>query len=239
MTRRSAAHDYTRPGIYHITMHVADGLGPVLGTVVGSLSAPDGSADAPRTALSPIGQMVQHELLHSIHAHYPMVFVQDYVVMPDHLHCIVVVQDLILSTTGRRQTLGQVIAGFKKGCNRRYWDLTGQAISNTPAGSTPAGSGGTAAHSVSSGSLAGSLAGQGCHPCIGPHLAQRARDHHRMRESRLPRGHHSRQRLCRPLPPLSRPPRPLCRGAVCSSSPPGSITTAPKQKPSPWHNARP
>lgn len=164
MTRRSAAHDYTRPGIYHITMHVADGLGQVLGTVVGSLSAPDGSADAPRTALSPIGQMVQHELLHSIHAHYPMVFVQDYVVMPDHLHCIVVVQNLILSTTGRRQTLGQVIAGFKKGCNRRYWDLTGQAISSTPAGSipagsTPAGSGGTAAHCVSSGSPAGSPAG--------------------------------------------------------------------------------
>ena len=48
MTRRAAAHDYTRPGLYHITLHVADGLGQPLGAVVGSLSAPDGSADAPQ-----------------------------------------------------------------------------------------------------------------------------------------------------------------------------------------------
>jgi hypothetical protein len=44
MTRRAAAHDYTRPGVYHITLRVADCLGQVLGTVLGSLSAPDGSA---------------------------------------------------------------------------------------------------------------------------------------------------------------------------------------------------
>lgn len=44
MTRRSVAHDYTRPGLYHITMHVAETLGQSLGAVVGSLDAPDGSA---------------------------------------------------------------------------------------------------------------------------------------------------------------------------------------------------
>ena len=44
MTRRSAAHDYTRPGLYHITMHVAETLAQPLGAVVGSLDAPDGSA---------------------------------------------------------------------------------------------------------------------------------------------------------------------------------------------------
>ena len=32
MTRRAAAHDYTRTGIYHITLHVEDDLGQVLGT---------------------------------------------------------------------------------------------------------------------------------------------------------------------------------------------------------------
>ena len=30
MTRRAAAHDYTRPGLYHITMHVAEVLGQPL-----------------------------------------------------------------------------------------------------------------------------------------------------------------------------------------------------------------
>lgn len=125
MTRRSAAHDYSRPGLYHITMHVAEALGQPLGAVVGDLSAPDGTADAPRTTLSPIGQMVEQELLHSIHAHYPMVTIQDYVVMPEHLHCILVVQDRLISQHGKTMTLGQVIAGFKKGCNRRYWEIIG------------------------------------------------------------------------------------------------------------------
>ena len=157
MNRRSAAHDYTRSGIYHVTLHVADGLGQVLGTVLGSLSAPDGSADAPHTALSPIGQMVEQELTTSIHAHYPMVTVQDYVVMPEHLHFIVVVQGNLLSKHGKTMPLGQVIAGFKKGCNRRYWELTGQTNCGGPTNSGgPTNCGGeTAAHSVPSGFPAG------------------------------------------------------------------------------------
>ena len=126
MTRRAAAHDYTRPGIYHITLHVADDLGHPLGAVVGNLSAPDGSADAPRIALSPLGQMVEHELLHAITAHYPMITIQDHIVMPEHIHFLMVVQDKILSRNGTTMHLGQVIAGFKKGCNRRFWEMTGQ-----------------------------------------------------------------------------------------------------------------
>ena len=86
MTRRSAAHDYSRPGTYHITMHVAESLGHPLGAVVGSLDAPDGSGDAPHTVLTRTGQMVEHELLTAIRSHYPMVTVQDYVIMPDNLH---------------------------------------------------------------------------------------------------------------------------------------------------------
>ena len=126
MTRRAAAHDYTLPGIYHITLHVADGLGQPLGTVVGNLSAPDGSADAPRTALSPVGQMVEHELLHAIHAHYAMVTIQDYVITPEHLHFLAIVQDRIVSKNGKIQPLGHVLSGFKQGCNRAYWAMTQQ-----------------------------------------------------------------------------------------------------------------
>lgn len=127
MTWRAQAHDYTRAGVYHITIHVADGLGQPLGKVVGNLSAPDGTADAPHTVLTPIGQMVEHELLHTIHAYYPMVTVQDYVIMPEHLHALVVVQDRILSRNGNVRPIGQVIAGFKQGCNRKYWDILKRA----------------------------------------------------------------------------------------------------------------
>lgn len=127
LTQRALAHDYTRAGVYHITIHVADGLGQPLGKVTGNLSAPDGTADAPHTALTPIGQMVEHELLHTIHAYYPMVTIQDYVIMPEHLHALMVVQDRILSRNGKVLTIGQVIAGFKQGCNRKYWDILKRA----------------------------------------------------------------------------------------------------------------
>jgi len=133
MTRRAAAHDYTHSGIYHITIHVAEGLGQPLGAVVGNPLAPDGSADAPRTALSAAGLMVEHELFTAIHSRYPMVTIQDYVIMPDHLHFLLVVQDLILSQNGKRQPLGQVIAGFKKGCNRKYWEMLDAASGITQA----------------------------------------------------------------------------------------------------------
>lgn len=144
MTRRSAAHDYTRPGLYHITMHVAETLGQPLGAVVGSLDAPDGSADAPRTALTRVGQMVEHELLTAIHAHYPMVTVQEHVIMPDHLHCLMVVSDRIISKNGKVRSLGDIITGFKVGCNRQYWEMQGMQRTN------PA-----ATLSVSGGSIAG------------------------------------------------------------------------------------
>lgn len=146
MTRRAMVHDYTRPGIYHITMHVADNLGQPFGVVVGNLSASDNSNDAPRTKLTRVGQMVEHELLTAIHSHYPMTSIQDYVIMPEHLHCLMVVNDHIISKNGRKTSLGQVIAGFKKGCNKHYWEMTNQqgepvdtVSSVSPASSVPSG----------------------------------------------------------------------------------------------------
>lgn len=163
MTRRSAAHDYSRPGTYHITMHVAESLGQPLGVVKGSLDAPDGSADAPHTALTRVGQMVEQELLTAIHSHYPMVTIQDYVIMPDHLHCLMVVSDRIVSKNGKVQTLGQVIAGFKVGCNRAYWEM--QGMQRTTPAATLSVSGGsiaggvTVAYTVPNGSLANTVSG--------------------------------------------------------------------------------
>ena len=141
MKRRAAAHDYSRPGIYHITLHVAEELGQPLGTVV-PLKGQTGDAESSdaTVALSPIGTMVKEELLQSITARYPMVNVQDYVIMPEHLHFLLVVQDRILSSNGKTQPIGHLIAGFKQGCNRRYWKMMTQraepvATLNTP---TPA-----------------------------------------------------------------------------------------------------
>ena len=129
MMRRSAVHDYSRPGIYHITLRVTEGMGQPLGTVVGS----DG--DAAGVALSAVGAAVEHELLTAITAHYPMITVDAYVVMPEHLHFILIVRDPIVSQSGRKTHLGQVIAGFKKGCNRAFWGAAGEPLRTAPGGS--------------------------------------------------------------------------------------------------------
>ena len=133
MGRRSLHNDYRKPGMYHITIKVNDRFQQILGHVTGNLIAPDNTPDAPRVNLSAVGVMVREELLGSITAHYPMVEVEDYVVMPDHLHFIVAVRNSIISRQGRETHLGQVIAGFKKGCNRRFWSMTGQGEQNVEA----------------------------------------------------------------------------------------------------------
>ena len=126
MDRRSNYKNYELPGIYHITLKAAEALRSPFGKVVGKIDKPDGDPEAPSVALTPVGEMVEQELLHSISAHYPMVEVQDHIIMPEHLHFIVQVKRRIMNRAGRSAHLGMIIAGYKKGCNRRYWELTGQ-----------------------------------------------------------------------------------------------------------------
>lgn len=126
MKRRSAIHNYFRPGYYHVTISLAPGSGPLLGRIAGRADRPDGDAEAPHVELSAIGRMVEQELTKSITRHYDMIEVQEYVIMPEHLHFLLAVRRNIVSKNGRPTHLGQVMAGFKYGCNRRYWALTGR-----------------------------------------------------------------------------------------------------------------
>ena len=134
MGRRSQINNYHHSGTYHITLRTNALFRQPLGQIIGDLNNPDGHPDAPHTALSPIGQMVEEELLGSITAHYPVAEVLEHVIMPEHLHFILVVWKPLVSATGRDTHLGQVIAGFKKGCNRRFWEITGMAAPATIAG---------------------------------------------------------------------------------------------------------
>ena len=146
MKRRSNAHDYSRHGTYHITISVAGALGQPLGRIAGRLDRPDGDKDAPHVELSPIGRMVEEELRVSIQRYYPMLEVQEYVIMPEHLHFLLVAKSRVLSQSGKPTHLGHVIAGFKLGCNKRYWAMTGRINLATESPGTreaAAGTGGT------------------------------------------------------------------------------------------------
>ena len=137
MKRRSHSHDYSRSGYYHITISTANALHQPLGQIAGSLDKPDGDSDAPHVVLSSLGQMVEQELRESIQRYYPMLEVMDYVIMPEHLHFLLVAHRNVVSKNGKPTHLGHVIAGFKYGCNKRYWAMTGRAAP-AKAGCTPA-----------------------------------------------------------------------------------------------------
>lgn len=140
MQRRSPGNNYSHLGYYHITITISNRRAQSLGRIVGDLQYPDGHPDAPKVELTAIGKMVEYELRHSISRHYPVVEVQDYVVMPEHIHFILHVKNSIISKNGRETHLGQIIAGFKKGCNRRYWEIIGLTPNTppSPSGSAPA-----------------------------------------------------------------------------------------------------
>ena len=112
MLRRRVGHDYESRRIYLITMTV-EGRRPLLGRLVGNADAPQGSAEAPRVELSPLGQEVE-ACWQAIGEHYPSVRVLATRVMPDHLHGILFVEQQM------EHHLGMVIKGFKAGCNKAY-----------------------------------------------------------------------------------------------------------------------
>ena len=79
MKRRFAGHDYTRRGIYMVTMTV-EGRRPLFGRVYGS-------GDDPRIELTELGCAVRDEWW-NIPQYHPEVKVYELQMMPDHLHGI-------------------------------------------------------------------------------------------------------------------------------------------------------
>ena len=126
MKRRSDGHDYSRKGVYHITISAFEALRQPFGRIAGRLDRPDGDSDAPHVELTPVGRMVAEELTGSIRRYYPMLEVIDFVVMPEHLHFLLQAHGDVVSQNGKATHLGHVIAGFKYGCNKRFWAMTGR-----------------------------------------------------------------------------------------------------------------
>lgn len=124
MKRRCFSHNYSYKGYYHITITTNRTLRQPLGRITGQLDKSDGDPLAPHVELSSIGRMVEEELKNSIHKFYPMLEVQDYVIMPEHLHFLLVAHSNVISQNGKSTHLGHVSAGFKYGCNKRYWTMT-------------------------------------------------------------------------------------------------------------------
>ena len=94
MTRRRSGWDYCAPGRYMITLSLADRSRPWLGELAGTIS------------LTELGRLVV-ELWREIAINWPGVEIEEFVVMPDHLHGILHI------TRRQRHPLGQIVGSFK------------------------------------------------------------------------------------------------------------------------------
>ncbi len=115
MLRRKIGHDYAGRCMYMITM-VVEGKRPLLGRLAGRSDADPLSPDVPRVELSALGRVVKEEWW-GIPKYYPEIEIVALQVMPDHLHGILFVTEAMTAH------LGQVMKGFKTGCNRAYRKL--------------------------------------------------------------------------------------------------------------------
>ena len=120
MKRRSNINDYYGRRIYMVTMAV-EGRRPLLGTLRGSSTVADGQEGAPCVVPTPLGLEVIRcwELIPQFHYEVRLLAFQ---LMPDHLHGILFVQEAM------EEHLGQVISGFKAGCNKAYRQLVVEAV---------------------------------------------------------------------------------------------------------------
>jgi REP element-mobilizing transposase RayT len=105
MKRRCVGHDYTRRGIYMLTM-VVEGRRPLFAHVYGT-------SDNARIELTPLGAAVRDEWW-SLPKHHPQIEVFDLQMMPDHLHGILYVREQMACG------LSRMVRGFKTGCGRHY-----------------------------------------------------------------------------------------------------------------------
>lgn len=133
MKRRSDVNDYSERNIYMVTL-VIEGRRCLLGEL-------QGTSLAPVFVPSKLGLAV-HQCWQMIPEHYPHVKLIALQLMPDHLHAIIQV------TSKMDCHLGQVINGFKIGCNRAYRALMAEAVPR-PTGNCGSHSSYTGSHSAS------------------------------------------------------------------------------------------
>lgn len=117
MKRRSIHNDYYGRHIYMLTLAV-EGRKAILGKLVGDISDED---DPPRIELSPLGEAVQ-ACWESIPLFHPEARCLGFQIMPDHLHGILFVEH------ATDKHLGQIVSGFKAGCNKAYRLLYSEAM---------------------------------------------------------------------------------------------------------------
>jgi putative transposase len=105
--KRHPQHDYTSGAGYHVTI-VTAGRRPILGRIINDVFEP-----------SPAGKIVERHWL-ALPSHFPRIVLDAFALMPDHLHCILILSDAKLLAPERGELaardlapLSKIIDGFK------------------------------------------------------------------------------------------------------------------------------
>lgn len=127
--RRAVWHDYTRKGMYLLTIHICtddEGCcyeGMLLSHIVGDPMAEVGTEAYPHPELTELGRLVDYKIdAISTYPQFRDVEVKARTIMPTHVHLIVEVKcDLPYYTNRKRPYhLGDMVRGFKQGCTSLF-----------------------------------------------------------------------------------------------------------------------
>lgn len=113
MKRRSEINNYYGRHIYMLTLTV-EGRRPLLGKL-------EGDEKTARVIPTPLGKEVVR-CWAVIPKFHPELKLLGFQLMPDHLHGLLFVREEI------EEHLGQVVSGFKAGCNKAYRGVMGEAV---------------------------------------------------------------------------------------------------------------
>ena len=112
---RLSEYDYSTPGAYFVTICTQDRRCILSEIVVG-----DGVLDVPNVRLSPYGEIVA-ETLREIEKTYSWLSLDRYVIMPNHIHLLLRIEENGPSGTPAptNETLPKLISTFKRFTNRK------------------------------------------------------------------------------------------------------------------------
>ena len=121
---RIKQYDYSSKGAYFLTICVNERK-RILSSIVEAKSVGVGALDDPKIQLTPIGKIVEQNLLSS--ERISGVIIDHYVIMPDHIHAIIFLDPTKYkpkqngsskAPTPTNQMLPHLVSTFKRFCNK-------------------------------------------------------------------------------------------------------------------------
>lgn len=113
---RLREYDYSSNGRYFVTICVQDKK-----LLLGSVVVGDGVLDVPKMQLSRFGLIAEKYIQNMSHK-YDGISVEDYVIMPNHIHLVIGIlkQGTSRTPSPTNQIIPKFVSSFKRFCNREY-----------------------------------------------------------------------------------------------------------------------